>query len=60
MSDECNGKELGYNFLSTSFTGTHNSALSGLPGVFDMMTEDNGTASTLSDRESNKPTGDDI
>jgi hypothetical protein len=47
MSDECNGKELGYNFLSTSFTGTHNSALSGLPGVFDMMTEDNGTASTL-------------
>lgn len=54
MSDDCGGREAGYNFLCTSFTGTRNSALSGLPGVFDMMWSDSGTAGTLEQMESNK------
>ena len=54
MSDTCDGKEAGYNFLCTSFTGASNPALSGLPGVFDMMPSDNGTAATLEQMESNK------
>ena len=59
MNDECNGKEAGYNFLCTSFTGAKNPALSGLPGVFDMMSEDIGTAGTLEEMESNKQSSDD-
>ena len=58
MSDDCNGKEVGYNFLCTSFTGARNSALSGLPGVFDMQPEDTGTAGTLEQMESNKSNDD--
>ncbi|MDB4464439.1 hypothetical protein N9033_00045 [bacterium] len=54
MSDSCDGKEAGYNFLCTSFTGARSSALSGLPGMFDMMPEDTGVAGTLEQMESNK------
>jgi len=55
VSDDCNGKEAGYNFLCTSFTGTKSSQLSGLPGVFDMVPEDQGVAGTLEEMESNQP-----
>lgn len=54
MSDDCGGKEAGYNFLCTSFTGARSSALSGLPGIFDMASEDTGVAGTLEQMESNK------
>ena len=50
---DSDGVEVGYNFLNTTFTGTKSSALSGLPGVFDMQPEDVGSASTLADQESN-------
>jgi hypothetical protein len=56
MTTECNdsdGIEAGYNYLDTSFTGTKSGALSGIPGVFDMALEDDGTAATLADLESN-------
>lgn len=58
MSDDCDGKEAGYNFLCTSFTGARSSALSGLPGIFDMASEDTGVAGTLEQMESNKKDND--
>ena len=51
--NDSDGIEVGYNYLDTSFTGTKNNALSGIPGVFDMVLEDDGTAATLADLESN-------
>jgi len=52
-----NDKEIGYNYLNTSFTGTSSARLSGLGGVgasggpFDMLVEDTGVAALLSQFE---------
>jgi len=45
------GKELGYNYLNSAFTGTSSSALSGLSGVFDFMPEDQGVGQLLAQFE---------
>jgi hypothetical protein len=46
------GKEIGYNYLNTAFTGTSSAALSGRPGQdFDMLPEDSGVAALLSQFE---------
>ena len=45
------GKELGYNYLNTAFTGASSEALSGLPGVWDSMGEDNGVGALISQFE---------
>jgi hypothetical protein len=45
------GKEIGYNYLNTAFTGTSSSALSGAPGVWDGLSEDSGVAALLSQFE---------
>lgn len=54
-----NGKELGYNYLNTAFTGTSSSALSGLGsagvpeagGAFENFAEDNGVGALISQFE---------
>ena len=51
--NDSSGIEVGYNYLDTSFTGKKSNALSGVPGMFDMMAEDDGTATTLAELESN-------
>jgi len=45
------GKELGYNYLNTAFTGASSQALSGLPGVWDSLGEDNGVGALISQFE---------
>jgi hypothetical protein len=46
------GKEIGYNYLNTTFTGTSSEALSGRPGQdFDSLVEDSGVAQLLSQFE---------
>jgi len=45
------GKEIGYNYLNTAFTGTSSASLSGLTGVWDRLTEDSGVAALLSQFE---------
>ena len=44
------GKEIGYNYLNTTFTGTSSTLLSG-NSDFEMMTEDSGVAQLLSNFE---------
>lgn len=45
------GKEIGYNYLNTAFTGTSSAALSGRAGAFDILPEDAGVAALLSQFE---------
>lgn len=45
------GKELGYNYLNTAFTGASSAALSGAPGVWDNFGEDNGVGALISQFE---------
>ena len=46
------GKELGYNYLNSAFTGTSDATkLSGAPGIFDFMPEDQGIGQLLSQFE---------
>ena len=45
------GKELGYNYLNTAFTGASSAALSGLAGVWDDFAEDNGVGALISQFE---------
>jgi len=45
------GKEIGYNYLNTAFTGTSSAQLSGLTGVWDNLPEDSGVAQILSQFE---------
>jgi len=45
------GKELGYNYLNTAFTGASSTALSGLSGVWDNLGEDNGVGALISQFE---------
>jgi len=46
------GKEIGYNYLNTAFTGTSSAALSGRTGQeFEMLPEDSGVAAILSQFE---------
>jgi len=44
-------KELGYNYLNSAFTGMSSDALSGLPGTFDFLPEDQGIGQLLSQFE---------
>jgi hypothetical protein len=46
-----NGKEIGYNYLNNSFTGAKADALSGLPGVWDTIEEDQGVGAFMSQFE---------
>jgi hypothetical protein len=46
-----NGKEIGYNYLNTAFTGTSSAQLSGLTNVWSNMHEDAGVAQVLSQFE---------
>jgi len=41
------GKELGYNYLNTAFTGVTSDALSGLAGVWDGVAEDSGVGALM-------------
>ena len=41
------GKELGYNYLNTAFTGASSAELSGLAGVWDKTAEDNGIGALI-------------
>lgn len=50
-ANNSNGKELGYNYLNTAFTGASSEALSGLPGVWDSLGEDNGVGALISQFE---------
>jgi len=45
------GKEIGYNYLNTAFTGTSSASLSGLTNVWDRTPEDSGVAALLSQFE---------
>lgn len=45
------GKEIGYNYLNTSFTGTSSDQLSGLAGVWDRTPEDAGVGALISQFE---------
>ena len=45
------GKELGYNYLNTAFTGASSAELSGLAGVWDKTAEDNGIGALISSFE---------
>ena len=44
-------QEVGYNYLDTRFTGASSAALSGAPGVFDMVGTDTGVARLLEEFE---------
>ena len=47
-----NGKEIGYNYLNTAFTGASSASLSGnAAGTFPMLSEDQGVAALLSQFE---------
>jgi hypothetical protein len=48
---QSDGKEMGYNYLNTAYTGASSGSLSGLDGVFDMMPEDQGVAQMLQNFE---------
>lgn len=48
---QSNGKEMGYNYLNTAYTGASSASLSGLAGTFDMMPEDQGVAQMLQNFE---------
>jgi hypothetical protein len=50
FSGRPDGKEIGYNYLNTTFTGTSSTLLSG-NSDFEMMTEDSGVAQLLSNFE---------
>jgi len=43
-----NGKEIGYNYLNTAFTGASSAALSGKGGVWENIAEDNGVGAFMS------------
>jgi len=45
------GKEIGYNYLNSAFTGASSDALSGRPGVWDNFAEDNGVGQLISQFE---------
>jgi len=45
------GKELGYNYLNTAFTGASSAALSGKADVWDHIPEDNGVGALISQFE---------
>ena len=45
------GKELGYNYLNSAFTGASSDALSGRSGVWDNFAEDNGVGALISQFE---------
>ena len=45
------GKEIGYNYLNSAFTGASSDALSGRPGVWDNFAEDNGVGALISQFE---------
>jgi len=45
------GKELGYNYLNTAFTGASSAALSGATGVWDNLVEDSGVGALISQFE---------
>ena len=45
------GKEIGYNYLNSAFTGASSDALSGAPGVWDNFAEDNGVGALISQFE---------
>ena len=45
------GKEIGYNYLNTAFTGASSAQLSGLPGEFEFANEDMGVAALISQFE---------
>jgi len=52
VTSTSDGKEIGYNYLNTAFTGTSSAALSGRPGQeFTMLPEDSGVAALLSQFE---------
>ena len=46
-----NGKEIGYNYLNTAFTGASSAALSGRADVWDNFAEDNGVGALISQFE---------
>lgn len=48
---QSDGKEMGYNYLNTAYTGASSASLSGLPGTFDMISEDQGVAQMLANFE---------
>jgi hypothetical protein len=50
-SNNSGGKELGYNYLNTAFTGASSAALSGRDGVWDKFAEDNGVGALISQFE---------
>jgi hypothetical protein len=45
------GKEIGYNYLNTAFTGASSAELSGKTGVWDGLDEDNGVGALISQFE---------
>jgi len=45
------GREIGYNYLNTAFTGASSTALSGLSGVWDALAENAGVAALVSQFE---------
>jgi hypothetical protein len=50
-ANSSDGKELGYNYLNTAFTGASSAALSGATGVWDNFAEDNGVGALISQFE---------
>lgn len=48
---DSDGKEVGYNYLDTRFTGVQSDDLTGKTGVFDMANEDKGVAELLKNFE---------
>ena len=50
-ANSSNGKELGYNYLNTAFTGASSTQLSGAAGVWDNFAEDNGVGALISQFE---------
>jgi hypothetical protein len=50
-TSNANGKEAGYQFLDSRFTGTSSNQLTGIPGVFDFADQDLGVAQILKNFE---------
>ena len=50
-SNNSQGKEIGYNYLNSAFTGASSDALSGRAGVWDNFAEDNGVGHLISQFE---------
>ncbi len=50
-ANNSDGKEIGYNYLNTAFTGASSAALSGKDGVWDDFAEDNGVGALISQFE---------